>query len=167
MKKRTSMLMVLLLITLLTPGPVASACTNLIITKGASKTGSVTICYTCDASFPSHLAFLPGGDHEPGTFVTYPEMRARGVQVKQVPHTYAVLASNGIGHMNEHQLAIGETTFGGRRGLNDPQGLHYADLITLALQRCKTARQAIKCIADLAAEYGYTQSGESFSIGDT
>ena len=159
--------MVLLLITLLTAAPVANACTNLIITKGASNTGSVMICYTCDAPFASHLSWIPGGDHLPGAFVSYPEIRVRGPQVQQIPHTYAVLASNGIGHMNEHQLAIGETTFGGRRGLNDRQGLHYADLITITLQRCKTAREAIKCIAELAAKYGYTQSGESFSIGDT
>ena len=88
------------------------------------------------------------------------------VEVRQVAQTYAVLASNGIGHINEHQLAIGETTFGGRRGLSDSVGLHYSDLMTLALQRCKTAREAIRTIAALANEYGYTQSGESISIGD-
>ena len=97
MKKQTSMAMVLLLTTILTAEPVAYACTNLIITKGASSTGSVTICYTCDASFASKLAWLAGGDHKPGIFVTYAEMRVRGVQIKQAPHTYAVLASNGIG----------------------------------------------------------------------
>ena len=140
-------------------------CTNLIVTKGASATGAVSICYTCDAPFPSRLAWIPSGDHEPGALVSIPGLRAKG-DVRQVAHTYAVLASNAIGHMNEHQLAIGETTFGGRRGLNDSVGLHYADLMTLALQRAKTAREAIKVIAALASEYGYTQSGESLSIGD-
>ncbi len=140
-------------------------CTNLLVTAGASTTGSVSICYTCDAPFASRLAWIPGGDHEPGSPVSLPESRA-SVEVRQVAHTYAVLASNGIGHMNEHQLAIGETTFGGRRGLNDDLGLHYADLLTLALQRSRTAREAIRTIAALAAEYGYTQSGESISIGD-
>ena len=140
-------------------------CTNFLVTRGASATGSVSICYTCDAPFASRLAWVPGGDHEPGSLVALPESRARG-EVRQVASTYAVLASNGIGHMNEHQLAIGETTFGGRRGLNDSVGLHYADLMTLALQRARTAREAIGVIAELASEYGYTQSGESISIGD-
>ena len=141
-------------------------CTNLIVTKGASTTGAVSICYTCDAPFPSLLAWIPSGDHATGTLVSNPGSRAKG-EVRQAAHTYAVLASNGIGHMNEHQLAIGETTFGGRRGLNDKVGLHYSDLMTLTLQRTKTARDAIKMIASLASEYGYTQSGESLSIGDT
>ncbi|MCP4712771.1 MAG: dipeptidase [Planctomycetes bacterium] len=145
---------------------ISSACTNLIITKGASKTGSVTICYTCDAGFASKLHWLPAGKHAPGSLVKYPSFNP-GVPVKQIPETYATLHSNGIGHMNEYQLAIGETTFGGRRGIGNKTGLSYGELMTLALQRCKTARQAIKCIADLAAEYGYRASGESLSIGDT
>ena len=147
--------------------PTVQACTNLLITCGASLSKSVMICYTCDAPFASKLFFLAGGKHKEGDIVSYPDMRAKGVTVKQVPHTYGVLLSNGIGHMNEHQLAIGETTFGGRRGLNDKDGLHYADLLTITLQRAKTAREAIKTIAELAAEYGYHQSGESISIGDT
>jgi dipeptidase len=157
----------LLVIVLLVMAPAVQACTNLLITCGASLSGSVMICYTCDAPFASKLHFLPGGKHEPGENVSYPDMRVRGVTVKQVPQTYGVLLSNGIGHMNEHQLAIGETTFGGRRGLNDKTGLHYADLLTITLQRAKTAREAIKTIAALAAQYGYHQSGESISIGDT
>ena len=158
---------IMLTLTLLAMTPTGQACTNLLITCGAALTNSVMICYTCDAPFASRLAFLKGGKHRPGAIATYPEMRVRGVTVKQAPQTYGVLLSNGIGHMNEHQLAIGETTFGGRGGLNDATGLHYADLITLTLQRAKTAREAIKTIASLAAEYGYHQSGESISIGDT
>ncbi len=74
-------------------------CTNLLVTRGASTTGSVTICYTCDAPFASRLAWIPGGDHVPGSPLSLPESRARG-EVRQVAHTYALLASNGIGHMN-------------------------------------------------------------------
>ena len=129
------------------------ACTNILVTSGATTTGSVNICYTCDAPFASHLAWIPAADHNPGDTVELSQYRGN-IAVRQVPHTYAVLASNGIGHINEHQLAIGETTFDGRRGLSNEDGLHYADLMTLALQRCITARDAIKTIADLANEYG-------------
>ncbi|MCK5821745.1 MAG: C69 family dipeptidase [Bacteroidales bacterium] len=142
------------------------ACTNIIITKGASQTGSVDICYTCDAPFASRLQRIPAADHEPGSIVDGFPIRGN-VEVKQIAHTYAVLASNGIGHNNEYQLSIGETTFGGRRGLGNKEGLHYSDLMTMALQRCKTAREAIYEIANLGATYGYKESGESISIGDT
>lgn len=142
------------------------SCTNFIVTKGASQNGSVMICYLCDAPFPSRLHYIPAADHEAGSFVDILYTRTT-VKIKQVPHTYAVIASNGIGHINEHQVAIGETTFGGRRGLGNKDGLHYSDLMTIALQRAKTAREAIRVIADLMAEYGYKESGESLSIGDT
>ena len=142
------------------------ACTNIIVTKGASLSSSVNICYTCDAPFASHLVRIPAADHKAGSKVENFPVRGN-VIVEQVPHSYAVLASNGIGHNNEFQLSIGETTFGGHRGLRNKEGLHYADLMTLALQRCKTAREAILEIADLATKYGYNQSGESLSIGDT
>jgi dipeptidase len=70
--------------------------------------------------------------------------------------------------MNEHQLTIGETTNGGRHELHNPEvGLNYAELMTLALQRCKTAREAVLCMADLVAEYGYSDEGETFSVADT
>jgi len=141
-------------------------CTNIIVTRGATTSGSVHICYTCDAPFASHLQRIPAGDHKRSDFVD-PELIRGNVEVQQIPHTYAVIASNGIGHINEHQLAIGETTFDGRRGLGNKKGLHYADLMTLALQRCTTARQAIRTIARIANCYGYRASGESISIGDT
>ncbi len=144
---------------------IGDECTNIIITKSASSTGSVSICYTCDAPFVSHLLRIPAADNEPGSFVDNFPIHGN-VKVKQVAHSYAVLASNGIGHINEFQLSIGETTFGGRRGLGNNEGLHYADLMTLALQRCKTSREAVNEIASLASEYGYIASGESISIGD-
>jgi dipeptidase len=171
MKKIISLILVSVLISIYLPllsmaqEDIGDECTNIIVTKGASSTGSVSICYTCDAPFVSHLMKIPAADNQPGSFVDNFPMHGN-VKVKQVPHSYAVLASNGIGHMNEFQLSIGETTFGGRKELSNKEGLHYADLMTLALQRCKTAREVVNEIAKLASEYGYMESGESISIGD-
>lgn len=133
-------------------------CTSLLVTKGASEDGSVMITYTCDGEFHSHLERTPAADHEPGSFV---EGMADG-QIRQVPHTYAV-----VGFINEHQVAIGETTFGGHSDLRNPDGLlSYPALMQLALERSRTAREAVQVMTDLVAEYGYRSSGESFSIGD-
>ena len=138
-------------------------CSSFLVTKGASQDGSVMITYTCDGEFLPHLEYIPAQDHEPGSTI---EIRGRDGKirgaVKEVPHTYAV-----VGLMNEHQLAIGETTFGGRRELRNPDGLlHYFFLMRLALQRAKTAREAVRVMAELVEEYGYASSGESFSIAD-
>lgn len=138
-------------------------CSSFLVTKGASKDGSVMITYTCDGEFLPHLEYIPAQDHEPGSTIPIRgrDDKIRG-DVKQVPHTYAV-----VGLMNEHQLAIGETTFGGRSELRNPDGLlHYFFLMRLALQRAKTAREAIKVMAELVEEYGYASTGESFSIAD-
>jgi len=133
-------------------------CTNLLVTKGASQDGSVMITYTCDGEFHSHLERTPAADHEPGSFVE----GIAGGKIRQVPHTYAV-----VGYINEHQVAIGETTFGGRRELTNREGLlSYPALMQLALERSRTAREAIQVMTDLVDEYGYRSSGESFSIGD-
>ncbi|MGB7295734.1 MAG: C69 family dipeptidase [Candidatus Aminicenantales bacterium] len=138
-------------------------CSSFLVTKGASKDGSVMITYTCDGEFLPHLERLAAQDNEPGS--TIPIMgrdgKLRG-EVSQVPHTYAV-----VGLMNEFQLAIGETTFGGRSELRNPDGLlHYFMLMNLALQRAKTAREAIQVMTGLVEEYGYASTGESFSIAD-
>ena len=138
-------------------------CSSFLVTKGASKDGSVMITYTCDGEFLPHLEYIPAQDHEPGSMI---EIRGRDGKirgtVKEVSHTYAV-----VGLMNEYQLAIGETTFGGRRELINRDGLlHYFLLMRLALQRAKTAREAITVMTELVEEYGYASSGESFSIGD-
>ncbi len=83
-------------------------------------------------------------------------------KIKQVPYTYSV-----VGNINEHQVAIGETTFTGREELQDTNGLiDYGSLMYLALQRSKTAREALKVMTDLVAEYGYYSTGESFSVAD-
>jgi len=138
-------------------------CSSFLVTKGASKDGSVMITYTCDGEFLPHLEYTPAQDHESGAVIEIRgrDGKIRGV-IKQVPHTYAV-----VGLMNEHQLAIGETTFGGRSELRNPDGfLQYFFLMNLALQRAKTARQAVKVMAELVEEYGYASTGESFSIAD-
>ena len=122
------------------------------------------ITYTCDGEFHPHLRYSPAADYEPGEFLEIKDWggNVRG-KIKQVPHTYAV-----VGLMNEHQLAISETTFDGRQELRNPEGLlHYWDLMRLALQRAKTAREAIKVMTDLVAQYGYRSTGESISIADT
>lgn len=141
----------------------AIACTNILVAKGASADGSVMITYTCDGEFHPHLRYTPAADHEPGKMLEIKDWsgNVRG-QIRQVPHTYAV-----VGLMNEHQLAIAETTFDGRQELQNPDGLlHYWDLMRLALQRAKTARQAIDVMTQLTAEYGYRSTGESISIAD-
>jgi dipeptidase len=155
----------------------AEGCTNLLVTKGASADGSVMITYTADAEFHPILEYTPSADNQPNDSVDIPILMEAGIEklditdwsgkvrgkIKQVPHTYAV-----VGLMNEHQLTISETTFGGREELRNPDGLlHYWDMMQLALQRAKTAREAIKVMTDLVAEYGYLSTGESFSIADS
>ena len=143
--------------------PRAEACTNLLVTKGASADGSVIITYTCDGEFHPHLRRYPAEDHVPGSPLEIRDRsgKLRG-EIKHVAHTYAV-----VGLINEHQLVISETTAGGRAELVNPQGmLRYWDVIRLALQRAKTAREAITVMTGLVAEYGYRSDGESISIAD-
>jgi len=140
-------------------GEPTDACTSLLVTRGASVDGSVMITYTCDGEFHPHLSRTSAADHEPETFVE----DIGGGKIAEVPHTYAV-----VGLVNEHQLAIGETTFGGRTELVNSDGLlHYWHLMQLTLRRARTAREAIEVMTTLVDEYGYRSSGESFSIGDT
>jgi dipeptidase len=139
------------------------ACTSILVSKGASEDGSVIITYTCDGEFHPRLEYEPPADHEPSDSFEISDWRGnvRG-KVKQVSHTYGV-----VDLMNEHQLAIGESTFESREELENPEGLlSYWDLIFLALQRARTARQAIGVMTDLVAEYGYRSTGETFSIAD-
>ncbi len=141
------------------------ACTNLMVTKAASADGSTMITYLADShTLYGELFFTPRGVHQAGSLMDVYDLDSGKYlgQIKQVAATYQVL-----GNMNEYQLAIGETTFGGRGELTDPKGgVDYGSLMNLALQRAKTAREAIKVMADLTAEYGYYSSGESFSISD-
>lgn len=143
----------------------AQACTNFIVTKGASIDGSTFITYTADSHvLYGELYYRPAGTHLPGDMLDIHDWDSGKYlgQIKQVARTYAV-----VGNMNEHQLAIGETTFGGRPELVNPKGLlDYGSLIYVTLQRARTAREAIDTIAALVNEYGYYSSGESFSIAD-
>jgi len=165
MRQKSIFIVSILIFTLLVMNQWAQDdCSSFLVTKGASKDGAVMITYTCDGEFLPVLEYLPAQDHKPDEYIEIKgrDGKLRG-KVKQVPHTYAV-----VGLMNEHQLAIGETTFGGRRELRNPDGLlHYFFLMKLALQRAKTAREAIKVMTDLVEEYGYASTGESFSIADT
>ncbi|OQY04071.1 MAG: hypothetical protein B6I20_03755 [Bacteroidetes bacterium 4572_117] len=134
------------------------ACTNLLVTKGASKTGSCYILYTNDGEWLYHLKKYPAMDYKKGEY-----LKIGNGQITQVAHTYARLGF----HMNEFQVSIGETTFTGREELWSKNNfLKYWHLMDLALQRAKTAREAIKVIAGLVEEYGYGSEGESFSIAD-
>lgn len=141
------------------------ACTNFLITKGASADGSTMICYSADShTLYGELYFRPAADYPDGTMVNVYEWDTGKLlgQIKQALHTYSV-----VGNMNEHQLAIGETTYTGREELVDTSAImDYGSLIYMTLQRAKTAREAIKIIAELMAEYGYASTGESFSIAD-
>ena len=145
-------------------GVIAWACTNVLVTKGASVDGSVMITYTADsAGFYATLELYSAADHAPGTMITVP---GKG-SIPQVPHTYQVLGSSGQGIMNEFQLAMAETTFGGRGELHNEEGMIlYPLMMTLGLQRAKTAREAILVMTQLIEQHGYGDEGESISIAD-
>ncbi len=142
-----------------------NACTNFIVTKGASIDGSVMVTYSADSyGFFGELYHYPAVVYQNGTWLEIYEWDSGKFlgKIPQVSVTYNV-----IGNMNEHQVVIGETTFGGREGLVDSKGIiDYGSLMFIALQRSKTAREAIKIMTDLVNEYGYCSSGESFSIAD-
>lgn len=144
----------------------ASACTNFLVTKGASADGSTMISYAADSHvLYGELYHFPAADYPEGTMrdlYDWDSGKYLG-QIPEVRHTYNV-----VGNMNEYQLAIGETTYGGLEELWEGEGLmDYGTLIYISLQRCKTAREAIRNIAELTAKYGYISEGESFSIADT
>ena len=140
------------------------ACTNFLVGKDASADGSTMISYAADSyALYGFLHHAPAADHPAGAMreVNDWDTGKPLCTIPQVAHTYNV-----VGNMNEHQLTIGETTWGGRPELETGEGIDYGSLIYIALERCKTAREAIKCMTDLVAEYGYASSGETFSIAD-
>ncbi len=146
--------------------PSLGACTNLIVTKGASADGSVICTYNCDTfGYSGWLTHSPAGRHEKGEKIPIRSFwHPDGIKgyVEQVEYTYNV-----IGYINEKQLCIVETTFGGRHELVNPEGiLGYDNVIQLALQRCSTARDAIRVMGELMAEYGYNDEGETFTVCD-
>ncbi len=140
-------------------------CTNFLITKGATVDGSTMISYSADSHvLYGELYFRPAKDYPEGAMMDIYEWDTGKFlgKIKQVRHTYSV-----VGNMNEFQVSIGETTFGGRHGLEDSTAIiDYGSLMYISLQRAKTAREAIKVVANLVKEYGYYSEGESFSISD-
>jgi len=159
------LILIIITITFFTKPQIIYSCTNLIVSKGASADGSVMITYNADAGgFMEPLYYMPAKDYKLGDSLDIYEWDSGKYmgRIKQVEHTFNV-----VGLINEYQVSIGETTFGGRPELRDTNGiLDYGSLMQLALQRAKTAREAIKVITDLVAEYGYYSSGESMSIAD-
>ncbi len=150
------------LVLLLSAAPVL-ACTNLLVTPGASADGSAFVTYTCDGVFHPILQITPAADHEPGAVQ---EVRhwdgTLHAEIPQPARSHAVVRL-----INDRQVAIGETTFDGRMELwNRDTGLHYWSLMNLALQRAGTAREAVEVIAELIETHGYRSTGESFSICD-
>lgn len=143
----------------------ALACTNMLVTKGASKTGSTMISYTADSHvLYGSLVFRPAAKYKTQTEALVRDWDSGKImgQIPQAMETYSV-----VGNINEHQLLIGESTFGGRAELVDTTAIiDYGSLMYIALQRCKTAREAIEFMGKLVAEYGYASSGESISIAD-
>lgn len=143
----------------------APACTSILVTKGASKDGSTMITYSMDShELYGQLTYRPAGVHLPGTMrdIVSGETGKFLGRIKEAPVTYAR-----VGLINEHQLAIGETTFTGREELEGPAGiLDYDNLMLIALERCRTARDAIRTMTQLVEEYGYASTGESLSIAD-
>ena len=142
---------------------VADACTNFIVTRGASADGSNMVTYAAD----SHGLYGVLYRYVPGAFTAMMDVTEWDTgryigQIAQAQTTYRTL-----GNSNEHSLFITETTFGGRPELEDPNGgIDYGSLIYITLQRAKTAREAIDIIVELANTYGYCSSGESFSLVD-
>lgn len=141
------------------------ACTNFLVGKAASTDGSTFVSYAADSYFLfGALYHYPAANYPKGAMLKVYEWDTGKYlgEIAQAEQTYNV-----IGNMNEFQVCIGETTYGGREELTDSTGImDYGSLIYIALQRAKTAREAIKVMTDLVAQYGYYSSGESFSIAD-
>lgn len=160
MKTRT-----LLTAALLTVAAYASACTNFIVARGASADGSVICTYNADDyGMFMGLAHYPAGIHAKGEMRKIYDWDTNEYhgEIPEAPVTYNV-----IGNINEYQVTIGETTYGGREEMIDPKGImDYGSLIYVALQRSRTAREAISVMTSLAETYGYNSSGETFTICD-
>lgn len=143
----------------------AQACTSFLVGKNASADGSAFITYNQDDyGMFGRLHYLPAAQHAKGEMrkIYDGDTNHYHGEITEAPYTYAVM-----GYINEHQVGITETTFGGRSELEDPKGIiDYVSLMTIALQRSKTAREAIRVMTSLVQEYGYASEGESFSIAD-
>ncbi len=141
------------------------ACTNYLITKGASTDGSTMISYAADSHvLYGELYHWPAAKYPEGAMMSVYEWDTGKFlgKIKQARETYNV-----VGNMNEYQVSIGETTYGGLSVLQGQEGMmDYGNMMFIALQRSKSAREAIKVMAELVEEYGYVSHGESLSIAD-
>lgn len=165
MKYRTILAAAMAASLLFAAGNRSEACTNVIVTRGASADGSCLVSYAADSHWLyGELYFKPQADWATGSKLKVYDWDSGKYlgEIEQVQHTYKT-----IGNMNEHQLIIAETTFGGRHGLNNPDAImDYGSLIYITLQRARTAREAIRLMDELTQKYGYYSEGESFSIAD-
>ena len=154
----------LIILTALMLSVSAGACTNFIVGKNASNDGSTYITYAADSyALYGFLHHSPAADHPEGAvrkIVDWDTGKPLG-EIPEVAHTYNV-----IGNTNEYQVTIGETTWGGVEAMWDTAGIDYGSLIYVALERSKTAREAIDWFITLTDRYGYASEGESFSFGD-
>ncbi len=165
MPQKSRNLSTLIVLALSMSGKPVGACTNILVTKGASTDGSTFITYAADShTLYGELYYKAGGQHraeEKRDVIDWDTGKFLG-RIPEAPVTYTR-----VGNMNEHQVAIGETTFGGRAELAGPSGMvDYGSLIYIALERSRTAREAIATMAALVEEHGYSSSGESFSVAD-
>jgi len=157
-------------------GVVALACTSIIVGKDASVDGSVMVTHTCDGSYDSRVQVIPGQTFPEGAMAPVYEdrlhetlpghQRVKRGEIPQVSQTYTYFHV-AYPFMNEHQVLIGEATFGGRSEMVNDEGLFFIEeLEAFALQRAKTAREAIKIMGELAEKYGYADWGETLTVID-
>ncbi len=164
MKKPLPFLSLLLMLCLSLPQ--SFACTSFLFSRGSTTDGSTFITYAADSHTRyGQLRYHPATDHKPGEMLRIYDYGSNVylLSIPQPAHTYSV-----VGFINEYQLSMGETTFGGRKELEqgNGRGIDYGNLMYVALQRAKTCREAIAVMHQLISEYGYCSSGESFSICD-
>jgi len=157
---------ILLFVFLLVNYQFSNGCTNFLVTRGASADGSTMVTYAADShTLYGELYYQPAQDHPAGAMRDIYEWDTGKFlgRIPQPARTFSV-----VGNMNEFQVAIGETTYGGREELGSQSGaiMDYGSLIYVTLQRAKTAREAIEVMTNLVKEFGYYSSGESFSIAD-
>ena len=161
----------------------ALACTSIALPPGSTADGSAMTTHTCDSgSSPWEFEKVPEANYAKGTMVdviTLPQyssgyqlhevaLKPTGNLIPQVEHTYSYIKSAIFGYLNEWQVGIGETTIGGRRELANQNGyFDMTHLSMLAMERGKTAREAIQVMGAMAEKYGYSDGGEEFGVIDT
>ncbi|WP_163863985.1 dipeptidase [Myxococcus eversor] len=165
MNRRLPRLLTALPVSAALVAPPVLACTSMLVNKGATADGATLMTYAADAhELYGELYYTPARRHAEGAWrdiIEWDTGKHLG-RIPEAPVTYSV-----VGNMNEHQLSIGESTFSGRKELEAPAGIvDYGSLIYIALERSKTAREAISVMTKLVAEHGYASTGESFSIAD-